>query len=203
MLKTYKPKEPIGVMKVKEELPLIVRQKRFLEQLIEGNLEKARELSSLPDEKRAEIARGYWQGIDFDTYLEFLRLTPAWELKYEPEDIRERIIYLSLRGIREGLLQIAEINRIIDPEKIARQGSTYFKRKFMDPLDKAPIDVNEEISKQIGVNPVKEEIKNRLRQDPVLEKYFSSKGYSLLFDGFCSNLALHISRQYDGNFSEE
>ena len=30
-------------MKIKEEAPLIVKQKRFLENLIEGNLEKVRE----------------------------------------------------------------------------------------------------------------------------------------------------------------
>ena len=191
-------------MEVKEEkIPLIIKQRKFLEQLIEGNLDKARELTSLSEEERDKIARNYWQGIDFDDYLEFLGLTPAWELKDEPKDIREKIIYLSLRGIREGILQIAEINRITDPGKIARQGSTYFIRKFMDPLDKEPVDINEEIRRKIGINPIEEQIKKRLKNDPILNEYFNNKGYTLLFDAFCAGISLGISRQYDGNFSEE
>ncbi len=191
-------------MEVKEEkIPLIIKQRRFLEQLIEGNLDKVKELASLPEEERAKIVRGYWKGIDFDTYLEFLGLTPAWELKDEPKYIRERIIYLSLRGIREGVLQIAEIDRITDPEKIARQGSTYFRRKLLDPLDREPADINEEIRRKIGINPIREELKKRLVNDPVLNEYFNNKGYTLLFDAFCAGISLGISRQYDGNFSEE
>lgn len=207
------------VMEVKEEqVPLIVKQKRFLEQLIEGNLEKARELAQLPEEERDRVAVNYIlapdeakkcleenpeQGANFDIYLESTRLAPAWDLKEEPGNIRDRIRNLSLRGIRKGVLQIAEIERITAPEKITRIGSTYFIRKFIDPLDRKPKDTNEEIRRKIGINPIKEEIKKELIKDPILKGHFTGKGYELLFDIFCSNVALNISRQYDGKFLEE
>ncbi len=219
MVNVLNYKSPNIVMEVKEEqVPLIVKQKRFLEQLIEGNLEKARKLAQLPEEERYRIAVNYIlapdeakkcleenpeQGANFKIYLESIRLAPAWDLKDEPKDIRDRIRNLSLRGIRRGVLQTAEIKRITDPEKITRIGSTYFIRKFMDPLDRKPEDTNEEIRKKIGVNPIEEEIKKVLIKDPILKDYFTGRGYELLFDIFCSNVALNISRQYDGNFLEE
>lgn len=209
-------------MEKTEELPLIVKQKRFLENLIEGNLEKARELAGKTDEERYRLALEFLVGPDksklekymdkssedskfgnFLTYLDFSGTAPAWDLKDEPKSIRDRVIYLSFKGIREGVLQIAEIYRITDPEKIAKISSTYLRRKFLDPLEKKTEDINEIIRRKIGVNPIQEEIKKRLLEDPILVNYFSSKRYSELFDVFCSNIALHISRQYDGNFLEE
>ena len=218
MLKTYKPKEPIKVMEVKEELPLIVRQKRFLEQLIEGNLEKAKELAQFPEEARYEIALKHMlepekakkcleenpdQEVNFNIYLESIRLSPAWHLREEPKSIRDRVRKLSLFGIRRGVLQIAEIKGISQPERISRLGSTYLIRKFMDPLDGKPEDTNEEIRRKIGINPIKEEIKKELIKDSVLKDYFTSRGYKVLFDAICSGIALSISRQYDGEFLEE
>ena len=207
-------------MEVKEgKIPLIIKQKRFLEQLIEGNLDKVKELAALSGEERYGLAFEYLVGpkeskkyvdessddskkSNFWTYLESIGLAPAYNLKDEPKDIRKRIIYLSLRGIREGVLQIAEIDRITDPGKIARQGSTYFIRKFMDPLDKEPIDVNEEIRRKIGINPIQEKIKQRLSEDQILRCYFINKDQYELFDAFCSSIAISIGHQYDGTFLE-
>lgn len=221
MVKLYNLKKPNKKV-MEQEVPLIVKQKRFLENLIKGNLLRARDLASLPDEERFKIAIDYLLGPNkskleecvnessedskFDNFLVYLDcsgIAPAWDLKDEPKDIVDRVIYLSLRGIRKGVLQIAEIYRITDPEKISKIGSTYLRRKFIDPLEKKTEDINEFIKKKIGINPIQEEIKRRLVRDLVLKAYFSDKGYSELFDGFCSDIALHVSTQYNGNFLEE
>jgi len=133
MLKTYKPKEPINVMEKTEELPLIVQQKRFLEQLIEGNLDKARELAGLTEEEQYKISDKYfkrspdfYEDLDkkektfirssgFHNYLDFNDLFPAWDLRDSSKELRKRVLYLCLRGLREGFRQFMEIHKLINP----------------------------------------------------------------------------------------
>lgn len=89
MLKSYKSKEPIRVMKIVEEIP-IVEQKRFLEYLLNPN--RSGELCYLDP-------KGYLEG--------------------EPKEFYKRVAYLCLRGLREGLLDLLEIKRLSNLSKIA------------------------------------------------------------------------------------
>ena len=215
MLKTYKPKEPIKTMQQTEELPLIVQQKRFLTDLIEGGLSRARELESLPDEERYKRAFEFIVGPDksklkrymddssedskfsnFLIYLESLGIAPAWDLKDEPKSIRDRVVYLSLRGIRKGHLDYMSIFKISDPFSEKLGNFCFNERNY---------DFDEKRNKKTGelFDPIKEQIKNELIADQFLRDYFFRNGYSELFKGICFNIALHIADAYGGNFLEE
>lgn len=77
MVNVLNYKSPNEDMEIKEkQIPLIIQQKRFLEDLLRSSPEK----------------------ID---YLE----QPATYLEGEPEEFRKRVFYLCLRGLRDGLFQ--------------------------------------------------------------------------------------------------
>lgn len=213
MLKTYKSKEPNTVMEKTEELPLIIKQKKFLEYLIEGNLDKVRELESLPDEEKYKRAFEFLVGSDevdkymdessedskfgnFSVYLDSSGIAPAWDLKDEPKHIRDRVAYVSLKGIRKGHLDYMSIFKISNPfsEKL---GDFCFSERNYDFVEKR--------NKKTGeiFDPIKEQIKKELIADQFLRDYFFQKGYSEIFEEICFNIALHIADAYGRDFLKE
>ncbi len=159
MLKTYKSNEPIIAMEKLEELPLIVEQKRFLEYLLNPN--------------RIE---------------ELHYLDPKSYLEGEPEEFKERVSFLCLRGLREGLLDLLEINRFSDLSKIA-YSEEYAEKKY-DPVKMKMVKTEKEI------DPIEERIKRRLIEDELVKKYLSWNGSQELFESNCKDIASGVSTHY-------
>ena len=194
MLKTYKSEELTRVME--QEAPLIVEQKRFLEKLLEGNLDKVRELESLPDEEKYKRAYEYWgeevpsSGDDeekhlknphFYTYLDESGLILAWNLKNEPKKIRDKVIYLCLRGIRDGVLQFMSEKRIMYPEHV-------FKERFNDFF---------------YFEGLENHIQDRLARDSTIQKHFDLENSPGFFSYKCKKLARAVIKQYVNTNQQE
>ena len=159
MPNTYKPKEPIKVMEIKEELAPVIEQKRFLENLLNPN--------------RVE---------------ELCYLDPKGYIRGEPKEFSDKIFYLCLRGLREGLLDLLEIYRFSNSSKIAY--TEEYEEKTYDPVKKK--------MKKTGrkIDPIEERVKRRLIEDPIIVKYLSWGDNQEIFQSNCENIAMGVSTHF-------
>ncbi len=189
MVKVLNPKRHNMIMEITEEAPLIVAQKRFLEGLIEGNLEKARELAQVSEEERYKRSYEYWgeevpssedeeekdlKSSHFYTYLDESGLILAWTLRNKPKESRKRVIYLCLRGLRDGILQFMSEKRIIYPEQA-------FKERFSDFF---------------YFKGLEKHIQDRLARDSTIQKHFDLETSPEFFSYKCKNIARAVVKQY-------
>lgn len=200
-------------MEIKEDLPLIVEQKRFLEDLIEGNIPKVRDLAQKTDEERYRIAREYlpppyspltkeeeefYGERDFITYLDVTNLQLAWYLIDQPKELRDRVSYLCLRGLREGIFQTAEIFRITDPREVANFGGADIDEKHYDAKEKKMKKTYEKLGDSRFVKRIdliKESIKKRLEQDLSVRKQLAENNHTFL-EYYSGNIAYSVSAGY-------
>lgn len=158
MLNTYKYKEPINVMG-KTELAPIIDQKNFLEYLLNPDREE-----------------------------ELCYLDPKGYLEGEPKEFTDRVYYLCLRGLREGLLDLLEINRFSDLSKIAYV-EEYAEKKY-DPVKIKMVKTGKEI------DSIEERIKRRLIEDELVKKYLAWNNSQELFESNCRDIASGVSTHF-------
>ncbi len=169
MLKTYKLERPIDTMVVKEEqIPLIVKQKRTLDYILNPN--------------RGE---------------EFIYGDPGLYLEGGPKEFKERILWLCLRGLRDGLLQIAEIYRVTDPLKIASIDGADYEEKAFDHSK------GRNIKTGVKLDPIQKCVKKRLLEDSLARKYLTWNNSLSIFEANCENIAFSISVHYANLVKQE
>lgn len=189
MVKLYNLKKPNKtVMEEKDNVPLIVEQKKFLKDLIEGNLDKVREIAGLTEEERHKRSYEYLEGevpssrneeesylksSHFYTYLDESGLILAWNLKNEPKEVCDKVIYLCLRGIRNGVLNFMSAKRVMYPEQI-------FKERFRDFF---------------YFEGLEKHIQDRLAENSTIQKHFGLDSPEL-FSYKCKNIAREVIKQY-------
>ena len=158
MLKRYKPREQNKVMKITEGIP-ILEQKIFLENLL--NPHRIKKLCYLDP-------KGYLEG--------------------EPKEFSDRLFYLCLRGLRDGISDLLEIKRFSETSQIAY--SEEYEEKRYDPMKKK--------MKKTGrkIDPIEERIKQRLLKDPVAKKYLDWTNSDELFESDCHDIASGVSTHY-------
>lgn len=155
--------KPKEPIKFMEEVPLIVEQKRFLADLLEPSPEKK-------------------------DYTE----QPAAYLEDEPREFRDKVLYLCLRGLREGFLQFMDIHRITDPINLTSSrttGFSYNERHY-------DFDKKEVIKTGSRIDTIEECIKKRLLEDPLIRKCLDWNNTQSVFEANCENIASSVASNY-------
>lgn len=180
MLNTYKSKEPIKVMGEAKKAPLVTRQKQFLKDLLEDKLQIVRRIENLSEDGKRRIIYNhiygqdkpdlyekFWSDKDIDFCIHNSNLIVAWQLKDKSQDLREKIFYLCLRGLREGTLQFMEEARLINPEEV------FDKKDICDYIEDG--------------------IKRRLKEDKIIFNYPDSNTFcDKIADGIASVYSMNL-----------
>lgn len=208
MQKLYKIKKQLDAMD--ETIPLIVKQKRFLQDLIENNIPFIRELAQKSKTEKHEIANEYFgyevekdnselseeklarYSREFSTYLEESGLSIVWTLKDKPRELIDRVAYLSLKGLRKGFLQFMEMYGVINPSDLISRKVTGFEypEKHFDAVKRRTLKT------KIDICTIEEAINKELTKDPLVRKYLLFESYPEFFKEDCEKVAREISRHY-------